>query len=370
VDGVEWIDGSVQADLPFKRIATLFNVTNFIVCQVNFHVVPFMRKPHHPDEKSFYSRLFQILEWDVRSRVLNLSRLGLFPRFFGQDISKIFKQKYHGTVTIVPKMNVMQTLGAKALLNPTVPDMEHYLSAGQEAVWSYLHLIKHMLRVEALLTESCDSLGAGLTNATKNSYLSSFRGNRERSFSQARESELLRDRVVALEKENRKLSKLVSKMKSEANGSAGVMSRSSSGADLCDDGREEGGAVNGGGGIAGEKKKRERKKTKDKKESEQAQAQQAAQTKAKDSANSSSSVSASAVIVEAEAAAPPVATVEVAAVQEIIAAKEKKNNSKQEEKKSGEEEESGEWSTVETKKQKSSNSSKESSSSSSEKTAE
>ena len=24
VDGVEWIDGSVQADLPFRRISTLF----------------------------------------------------------------------------------------------------------------------------------------------------------------------------------------------------------------------------------------------------------------------------------------------------------------------------------------------------------
>ncbi len=38
VDGVEWIDGSVQADLPFKRISTLFNVSNYIVCQTNFHV--------------------------------------------------------------------------------------------------------------------------------------------------------------------------------------------------------------------------------------------------------------------------------------------------------------------------------------------
>ena len=46
VDGVEWIDGSVQADLPFKRISTLFNVSNFIVAQTNFHVVPFLNKAH------------------------------------------------------------------------------------------------------------------------------------------------------------------------------------------------------------------------------------------------------------------------------------------------------------------------------------
>lgn len=49
VDGVEWIDGSVQADLPFKRISTLFNISNFVVCQTNFHVVPFLNKAHHPN---------------------------------------------------------------------------------------------------------------------------------------------------------------------------------------------------------------------------------------------------------------------------------------------------------------------------------
>jgi predicted acylesterase/phospholipase RssA len=38
VDGVEWIDGSVQADLPFKRISTSFNISNFVVCQTKFHV--------------------------------------------------------------------------------------------------------------------------------------------------------------------------------------------------------------------------------------------------------------------------------------------------------------------------------------------
>jgi predicted acylesterase/phospholipase RssA len=44
VDGVEWVDGSIQADMPFKRISTLFNVSVFVVCQVNFHVAPFIQK--------------------------------------------------------------------------------------------------------------------------------------------------------------------------------------------------------------------------------------------------------------------------------------------------------------------------------------
>lgn len=89
VDGVEWIDGSVQADLPFQRISTLFNVSNFVVCQTNFHVVPFLNKEEQIT-KSAYRKLFQTIEWDIRSRALKLSGLGLFPKIFGHDISKSF----------------------------------------------------------------------------------------------------------------------------------------------------------------------------------------------------------------------------------------------------------------------------------------
>lgn len=138
VDGVEWIDGSVQADLPFQRISTLFNVTNYVVCQTNFHVVPLINKAHHPGRRSLYWKLFQTLEWDIRGRALKLSRLGLFPRIFGQDISKIFQQKYHGNLTLVPRFTAMQTFGLKALANPTVKDMDGYLKWGARAAWPYL----------------------------------------------------------------------------------------------------------------------------------------------------------------------------------------------------------------------------------------
>lgn len=160
VDGVEWIDGSVQADLPFQRIATLFAVTSFIVSQTNFHIVPFLNKAHHPNQKSGYWRLFQTMEWDIRSRALNLSRLGLFPKVFGQDISKIFKQKYHGKLTIVPRFTTKQTFGLSALSNPTVKDMEGYLKHSQIATWPYLNAIRDMIRLEKSLDDCLARLEA------------------------------------------------------------------------------------------------------------------------------------------------------------------------------------------------------------------
>jgi len=158
VDGVEWIDGSVQADLPFQRISTLFNVSNYIVCQTNFHVQPFLNKDHHPSTRSAYWKLFQLFEWDIRSRALKLGKLGLFPKIFGQDISKVFKQKYHGNLTLVPRFTAAQTFGLKALVNPSVKDMEGYLKYGQVAAWPYVSAIRDMIRLEKSLDECLEHL--------------------------------------------------------------------------------------------------------------------------------------------------------------------------------------------------------------------
>lgn len=214
VDGVEWIDGSVQADLPFERISTLFNVSNFVVCQTNFHVVPFLNKEHHPNSRSLYWRLFQTVEWDIRNRALKLSRLGLFPRIFGQDISKVFKQKYHGNLTLVPRFTAMQTFGLKALSNPTVRDMENYLKYGQIAAWPYINVIADMIRLERGLDDclarlherrrvispdwdDVESIASAPSTAGRNH--SNVKGVR---FFGGREAERLKHKVMALEREN------------------------------------------------------------------------------------------------------------------------------------------------------------------------
>jgi predicted acylesterase/phospholipase RssA len=208
VDGVEWIDGSVQADLPFERISTLFNVSNYVVCQTNFHVMPFLNKAHHPNSRSLYWRLFQTVEWDIRSRALKLSRLGLFPRIFGQDISKVFKQKYHGNLTLVPRFTAMQTFGLKALANPTKSDMENYLTHGQIAAWPYLTVIADMIRLERGLDDCLARLQdqrrvlipdwddvESLTSAPSMSKGVRFLGS-------GREADRLKQKVMKLEREN------------------------------------------------------------------------------------------------------------------------------------------------------------------------
>jgi hypothetical protein len=227
VDGVEWIDGSVQADLPFQRIAALFAVTSFVISQTNFHVVPFLNKEHHPNQKSLYWQLFQTIEWDIRSRALKLSRLGLFPRIFGQDVSKIFKQKYHGNLTIVPRFTTMQTFGLKALSNPTVKDMEGYLKYSQIATWPYLNAIRDMIRLEKSLDDALARLEARLRTLNpdvdwsnhddidsieSSSIIASSSTNRVRiigrpptGLTRDRDYDRLRRRISGLERDNQQL---------------------------------------------------------------------------------------------------------------------------------------------------------------------
>ena len=216
---------SIQADIPFRRISTLFNVTNFIVAQVNFHVVPFLHKPHHPyDRSSSYWRLFQAVEWDMRNRVLNLSRLGLFPKLFGHDVSKMFQQKYHGNVTLVPRMQLGQIFGIKALLNPEVSDMEHYIQRGQEACWPYVKYIKHRLDLEKELLAAVRNIedsevksGRRPRGGSEEDFLNVFMdsprksgNNRVRTASgELREIELLKHKLRTVEDENERLSALV-----------------------------------------------------------------------------------------------------------------------------------------------------------------
>ena len=169
VDGVEWIDGSVQADIPVKRISTLFNVSNYVVCQTNFHgtslyyLIPLLLRcvvvlspllmllfslhvciatqwflsstslitrasTHYigsckllelvlrilcklcftlfirPDShcQTPLSR-FQFCMNDAGNRLAALSQFGLLPKLFGNDLSKMFRQRYYGDLTLVPK---------------------------------------------------------------------------------------------------------------------------------------------------------------------------------------------------------------------------------------------------------------------------
>ncbi|TMW64875.1 hypothetical protein Poli38472_009042 [Pythium oligandrum] len=158
--GKEWVDGSIQHDLPMETMASCFNVTNFIVSQVNPHVVPFMGEDVHTPgfRKSIFHTLESVIAADVRHRLKMLAFLGLFPKIYGHQFSSYFKQNFRGNVTLIPDFIFLEAIGVKAIVNPTREDMDRYIVGGQRAVWPKLAYIGHLCGVEKCLDACLASL--------------------------------------------------------------------------------------------------------------------------------------------------------------------------------------------------------------------
>jgi hypothetical protein len=132
----------------------LFNVSAFYVSQVNFHVSPFMRKAEGPHKTSYYWSMMSHCEEDIRHRARKLAKLGVLPRFFGVNMTSVFKQKYHGDVTMVPSFTPMESIGLKAVMNPSPEDIRGYITGGDKATWPRINRIRFMMRTELCL-RSC-----------------------------------------------------------------------------------------------------------------------------------------------------------------------------------------------------------------------
>ncbi len=171
VEGEHWVDGSFEADVPFKQMSSLFSVSNFIVSQVNFHVIPFLQhklpdnhgdaaahSPHGMAGHSTFKFVVSTLDLDLKHRVLTLAKIGLLPKLYGQDISKMFRQSYRGDVTVVPDLKMDESVGIKAIMNPSVLDMQAYIKGGSRACWPHLSRIRHLLSIEAYIRGLLKSL--------------------------------------------------------------------------------------------------------------------------------------------------------------------------------------------------------------------
>ncbi|KAG5987294.1 hypothetical protein E4U43_005149 [Claviceps pusilla] len=165
-----FIDGSVDNDLPMTRLAEMFNVNHFIVCQVNPHVVPFLSKddvlePDNRFQKTHSSRSDGDLDWpsalttlardEALHRLQFMAELGIFPNLMTK-CRTILSQKYSGDITILPEI-AMNDL-PKLLSNPTVDFMLRSCMAGERATWPRLSRIRDRCAIELALDRAVHSL--------------------------------------------------------------------------------------------------------------------------------------------------------------------------------------------------------------------
>lgn len=72
LEGVKWMDGSINADVPLQRIGELFNVNHFIVSQTNPHVIP-------RGSRLMKSRFAKMIKAELKFRYWQMNELGLVP---------------------------------------------------------------------------------------------------------------------------------------------------------------------------------------------------------------------------------------------------------------------------------------------------
>lgn len=164
----QYIDGSVDGDLPMTRLSEMFNVNHFIVSQVNPHVVPFLLEDEGPNDKvehehgseptpGWLNTLTYLAKDEILHRMSVLSELGVFPTALTKFAS-IMNQKYSGDITIYPEIQYSNI--PRMLKNPTTEFMLEACASGERATWPKLGRVRNHVAIELALDAAVQKIRA------------------------------------------------------------------------------------------------------------------------------------------------------------------------------------------------------------------
>jgi predicted acylesterase/phospholipase RssA len=149
-----WVDGSFATDIPRQRLSRLFNVNFFIVSQANPHILPFVKNKHEP---GWFSALkdISISSLHAQSRVLLsvMRRRSKRPmlRSFLDQLRSMVNQDYQGDINIHPELPF--NWYSKFMINPTAPELDFLVLAGEKATWPKLAQINEQTQLYQKLSE-------------------------------------------------------------------------------------------------------------------------------------------------------------------------------------------------------------------------
>lgn len=173
---VKYVDGSVDNDLPITRLLEMFNVDHIIACQVNPHVVPFLKmlvtcvggeieNEVSSKLKNFLSNVYDFMLSEVIHYLEVLHEAGIGLNLSTKFIS-ILLQQYLGDITILPDFNVKDF--TKIFENPTPAFLLECIVRGARALWPKLTVVRNHCGVEFALDKAITVLrGRIITDTTK-----------------------------------------------------------------------------------------------------------------------------------------------------------------------------------------------------------
>ena len=160
-----WRDGSFKTDIPKKSLHWYFKVHFTIVSQVNPHVIMFFYNQSgsvgqpslHLMGKGwrggfFFTILEHLLKLEMLKWMRLVRNLQLTPTLFGQDLSKVFLQTFHGNITIHPDISIADWLFLVS--TPTPQQFQQKISTGVALTLPKVSMIKNRLSIEKKLESS------------------------------------------------------------------------------------------------------------------------------------------------------------------------------------------------------------------------
>lgn len=149
IPGRKFVDGSIQDDLPVRRLSRLFGVNHSIVSQTNPHVVPFLSR-----NESTSSSVSTLADWGIRNLSMNLhyalelahrrvrsNDLGLLI----EKAQTVLKQRYIGDINLIPPRQPLNVL--RVLSNPSLEDVRNFIHVGERTTWPKLAMIDNTTRI-------------------------------------------------------------------------------------------------------------------------------------------------------------------------------------------------------------------------------
>lgn len=164
---VKFVDGSVDNDLPISRLSEMFNVDHIIACQVNVHVVPFLKLSVScvggEIEDEFSARLRQNLGKMYNffsNEMIHLFEIGTEMGIATNTLTKlrsVLSQQYSGDITILPDMNMLYRIN-ELLSNPTRDFLLREITNGARATWPKISVIENHCAQEFALDKAISFL--------------------------------------------------------------------------------------------------------------------------------------------------------------------------------------------------------------------
>ncbi|KAH3668149.1 hypothetical protein OGAPHI_001903 [Ogataea philodendri] len=159
---VKFVDGSVHSDLPIRRLSEMFNVNHVIACQVNPHVVPFLKmsvqcvggeieNEYSAKLKQLFNGTCELLSAEAMHYLELSAELGLATNF-STKMRQILSQPYSGDITILPEIRLTEM--NKLLVNPTPEFLLDALVRGARATWPKVSIIKNHCSLEFSLDKA------------------------------------------------------------------------------------------------------------------------------------------------------------------------------------------------------------------------